>query len=163
MSTPHQGGPAPDVGEPGDHAGLTESASDAADANAYLDVGDWVQEWCAPTIAVRLSGGDTGRGLTWCAQWWTHQGVAIRLQALWQAWETARRSQDTAAMSTRWTNHADPHLRTLLARQHGPQWRCSSTQHHPIPHLPVMPSPPGWFNSPTAHDGRPSLFNTGEA
>jgi len=117
-----------------------------------------VQEWFAPAVAVRLAAGDTGRGLTWCAQWWAHPGVATRLHALWQAWETACRSQDTAAMSTWWTSHADPHLRTLLDGEHGPMWRCSPTRHRPIPHLAVVNAPDSWFDlasTPPTKDGNP--------
>lgn len=138
MSAPHPADTGP--AEPAEGAG-------APQPRTYVDAGDWVQDWFADTVAVRLSGGDTTRGLTWCAQWWKHDGVATRLHALWQAWEAARAAGDTAAMSTWWVHHADPTLRVLLNGETGPMWRCSPTQHRPIASLPVTPAPAGWFDA----------------
>lgn len=109
----------------------------------YRGVEEWVEQWFAPCVAVRLTG--DGRGLTWCARWWAHDAVAVRLHALWMAWEAARRDSDTAAMSSWWTRHADPHLRVILDGETGPMWQCSPTQHHPVPALPTLPTPTGWL------------------
>ncbi len=109
----------------------------------YRGVEEWVEQWFAPCVAVRLTG--DGRGLTWCAQWWAHDAVAVRLHALWMAWEAARSDSDTAAMSGWWTRHADPHLRNILDGETGPLWQCSPTHHHPLAALPTLPTPAGWF------------------
>jgi len=168
VSTPHPGGvdPTPDPEErgAGGDGDLTELATteDTTSTDAYPHVEKWVQEWFAPVVAVRLAAGDTGRGLTWCAPWWAHPGVAARLHALWQAWEAARQSRDAAAMSSWWTSHADHHLRALLDGEHGPMWRCSPTQHRPSPtwqwwtHPTAGSIPP----PPTANDD-PALLSPG--
>ena len=39
---------------------------------------EWVEVF-APMIARRV---DLGRGQTWCARWWAHPEVAVRLDAL---------------------------------------------------------------------------------
>ena len=75
---------------------------------------DWFTNWLSHIKAGRFD-----RDTRWCAQWWRHDEVVIRLEELWKAWETARLSEDPAALSSWWTAHLDAHWRTLTA-ENGP-------------------------------------------
>ena len=55
---------------------------------------DWFTNWLSHIKAGRFD-----RDTRWCAQWWRHDEVVIRLEELWKAWETARLSEDLAAKS----------------------------------------------------------------
>lgn len=93
---------------------------------------------------MRLDG--EGRGLTWCAQWWAHAPVAVRLHALWQAWETARHHKDPGAMAGWWVRLAEPMLRVICSGETGPMRLCSVREHYPVESLRVVPAPVGWFS-----------------
>ncbi len=109
----------------------------------FPDADAWVREWFAPAVALKITG--DGRGLVWCAQWWAHTEVAVRMDALWKGWEVARRDNDKAAMSSWWIQHADHHLRAVCNGESGPMWRCTPGLHREVPALRTVPAPPGWF------------------
>lgn len=118
---------------------------DAAEGNLYASVDEWVRYWLAPTLAGKLATTSGAGGRVWCAEWWQHPQVAVRLYALWQAWEAARLSASPDAMSVWWLHHADPHLRVLCDGTSGPMHRCTPTRHHDLRPYSVAPAPAGWF------------------
>lgn len=120
-----------------------DTAAEEEPVDLYDDVGQWVQDWFAPNLGGKLTG--DGRGVAWCPQWWRHRGVAVRLHALWQGWEVARRDPDPAAMSGWWVLHADAHLRAITSGETGPMGRCTTEQHRPTIPWPTVTAPAGWF------------------
>jgi hypothetical protein len=105
----------------------------------------WVEEVFAPMVERRV---DLGRGTTWCARWFDHPEVVVRLDALRLAWYdlTAPEGPDGdpgAGMSTWWVNHADPTLFTLLDADTGPMSGCRPDRHSaaPVAPLPTAPVP----------------------
>ncbi|MFC8314132.1 DUF4913 domain-containing protein [Gordonia sp. NPDC057258] len=108
---------------------------------------DWFTNWLSHIKAGRFD-----RDTRWCAQWWRHDEVVIRLEELWKAWETARLSEDPAALSSWWTAHLDAHWRTLTA-ENGPLYLCTPEKHTATDTLTgaSTPPPPGWFDPPADH------------
>ena len=106
---------------------------------------EWVEVWLAPSIARKLPG--HGKGATWCAQWWRHREAAVRLHALWRAWEAAA-DDGGAALSLWWTHGLDPHLRVLTDGVAGPLYRCGTATHQPAAQLATSPVAAGWFTQP---------------
>src|SRR5437879_4348446 len=121
-------------------------------ALAYPWFVDWLDDWFFPQYARRLAAGNRDGTHTWCAQWWRHREVAVRLAALWQAWEAARITPDGSAMSGWWLMHADPTMRALADAANGPMWRCTPQRHDPVATLPVEPVPPGFFPRPATQE-----------
>ena len=58
-------------------------SDDSAAQPDKLGLAEWVEEIFTPMIQRRV---DLGRGRTWCARWWDHPEVAVRLDALRLAW-----------------------------------------------------------------------------
>ncbi|WP_144797859.1 DUF4913 domain-containing protein [Microbacterium paludicola] len=50
----------------------------------------------------------------WSGEWWKHDEAVMRLEALWRAWEHLRLDPATG-MSVWWRDHADHHMRVLMA------------------------------------------------
>ena len=105
----------------------------------------WVEEIFAPMVQRRV---DIGRGRTWCARWWEHPEVVVRLDALRLAWYelTAPCQPDGdpgAGCSSWWVNHVDPTLMTLLDGDTGPMSGCRPDHHSasPVPVLRTDPAP----------------------
>lgn len=119
-----------------------ELATFDPDGRVFPDVGVWVQQWLAPSLSLQITG--DGRGVVFCAQWWDHDPVVVRLVALWEAWEDAVAA---ATMSTWWVQHADPHLRALCDGEIGPMRRCSRDRHIRTPSLTTEPVPAGWLDA----------------
>ncbi len=65
-----------------------------------------------PALYVRNTASDR-----WCRQWWAHPEAAQRLEALWEAYETARSSKDGGAFAAWWRTEADHHLPLLYSDQ----------------------------------------------
>lgn len=107
---------------------------------------EWVEEVFAPMIQRRV---DIGRGLTWCARWWAHPEVAVRLDALRLAWyelsAPAEPGGDPGASYSAWfVNHVDPTLHTLLNGDTGPMSGCRPDRHSDSPVPPLRTErPPG--------------------
>jgi len=119
---------------------------------AYLWFVGWLDDWFFPQYARRLASGNREGTHTWCAQWWRHREVAVRLAALWQAWEAARITPDGSAMSGWWLMHADPTMRALTDAANGPMWRCTPQRHDQVATLPTEPVPPGYFPRPAEQE-----------
>jgi hypothetical protein len=112
---------------------------------ARLDLAGWVEEIFAPMVARRV---DLGRGRTWCARWWEHAEVAVRLDALRLAWYEMSAPSETggepgSSYSSWWVNHVDPTLMTLLDGDTGPMSGCRPDRHSmtPVPALRTEPAP----------------------
>ena len=107
---------------------------------------EWVEEVFAPMIQRRV---DLGRGQTWCARWWAHPEVAVRLDALRLAWyelsAPAEPGGDPGASYSSWfINHVDPTLHTLLNGDTGPMSGCRPDRHSDSPVPPLRTErPPG--------------------
>jgi hypothetical protein len=105
----------------------------------------WVEEVFAPMVQRRV---DLGRGMTWCARWWDHPEVIVRLDALRMAWYDLT-APDTpggdagAGYSAWWVNHVDPTLATLLDADTGPMSGCRPDRHSasPVSVLRTAPVP----------------------
>ena len=74
---------------------------------------------------------DLGRGRTWCARWWEHPEVAVRLDALRLAWYEMTAPGEAggdpgASYSAWWVNHVDPTLDDLAGWRHRPDERLPS-------------------------------------
>jgi hypothetical protein len=107
---------------------------------------EWAEEIFCPMIQRRV---DLGRGQTWCARWWLHPEVAVRLDALRLAWyelsAPAEPGGDPGASYSSWfVNHVDPTLATLLNGDTGPMSGCRLDRHSesPVPALRTE-RPPG--------------------
>lgn len=107
---------------------------------------DWFESWLR-----HVKGGDRfSREQRWCAQWWRHDEVVIRIEELWKGWEAARLSEDPAALSGWWVYHLDAHWRHIVAEA-GPLHLCTTQQHTQATQrsLAAIPVPPGWFDPPS--------------
>lgn len=125
------------------------------DEYEYPNFQTWVEQWLVHAVTLKLS--DGGKGRVWCAQWWRHLPVCARLEALWRAWEKARRASDDHAMIAWYVYDCDPTMRALTDGESGPMHACSPTHHRDVPSLPTTPVPDGHFatvaaGSAAAHD-----------
>ncbi len=75
----------------------------------YPDLSCFVRHVIVGTLLHRLD----GRTRTWCPQWWEHPEAVLRLETLWQTWESLR-LQGGLGMSAWLRDHADYHLPMLL-------------------------------------------------
>lgn len=121
------------------------SDPDEAPQPHFRSVTGFVEQWLLPTLTGKLTSSGGSGGRVWCPEWWRHPQVAVRLTALWRAWEAARASGSADAMSSWWLHHADPHLRALCDGDAGPMYRCGS-RHHDLESYPSTPVPSGWFD-----------------
>ncbi len=106
----------PDTGE------LTDSAD--VDAPAETAAGeDAVPQLYYPNPIAFFAGTlgpsyvrDVGNGseFIWCPEWHQHPEALSRIEAVWRAWEYLR-LDGSLGISTWWINHADPHMRMLMA------------------------------------------------
>lgn len=129
MSTPH----------PLDDPDATDAPADDPRADwRYQNSNDWFAGWFRPAMAGHFSSSHR-----WCAQWWQHLPVALRIEELWTAWEAARLSEDPSAMSGWRVHHADPQWRAITAED-GPLHQCTPTSHTHTRPLAAIPAPPGW-------------------
>lgn len=119
-----------------------ENAPASADepvTSLYPSSAEWFTAWLTPNYIRQV---ETG-ALRWCPQWWKHGEATSRIEALWRAWELARRDAGSE-MSLWWLLHADPHMAALLDAE-GCFSRCSATKgHFHREALPALPTDPGW-------------------
>lgn len=136
---------ADDVRESATPQGATRSTSDGSRL-VYGSVDEWMRKYWRHTYRRRVSGrgGGTGR---WRARWWESDEAVQRLEAIWRAWEVAR-VERPPAMSAWWLNHADAHMRELLAVD-GP-FAGSTDENNLGDALPYEPPPEGMF-APDQH------------
>ncbi|MBF6331827.1 DUF4913 domain-containing protein [Nocardia transvalensis] len=120
---------------------------------AYGDFVDFAEQWLLPFVTVRLAEANREQTYTWCAQWWRHRSVAVRIAHLHSAFEATRRATSGTAVSTYLLSHVDGHFRWILDAANGPLHRCTRAKHVALPPLSGAPVPPGWFGArPTSTD-----------
>ncbi|MBF6248321.1 DUF4913 domain-containing protein, partial [Nocardia elegans] len=88
----------------------------------------------------------------WCPEWWKHAEAAVRLEALWRAWEHLRMDPATG-LSVWFLDHADPHM-TKLFDPRGPFKYCSVRNGHKdmLNPLPLKSPVQGQFDQPAPDD-----------
>jgi len=111
---------------------------------AFTNLVDFVEKRIV-VIYRRVTDSATRR---WCPEWWRHDEAVLRLFALWRAYEALRRDDQGLGLSQWWLQHADPHMRVLMAVD-GPFELCKK-QHrdgdadgnpdYGIPELPHVPA-----------------------
>lgn len=104
----------------------------------YSSVVEFVENYLSVVYRRDLSDPDE---FAWCPEWFRHAEAAVRLDALWRAWEYLRRSNDPD-MSVWFLDHADPHMRALLDPR-GPFRYCRTARGHSdeMNPLPLRPAP----------------------
>jgi len=90
----------------------------------------------------------------WCPEWFRHAEAAVRLEALWRAWEHLRMDPATG-MSVWLLDHADPHMAKLFDPR-GPFKYCSVRNGHKdmLNPLPLRSPARGQFENPASEDFR---------
>ncbi|WP_019925543.1 DUF4913 domain-containing protein [Nocardia sp. BMG111209] len=110
---------------------------------AYTNLVDFVEQRLV-VIYRRVTDSAARR---WCPQWWRHDEAVLRLFALWRAYEALRRDDTGLGLSQWWLQHADPHMRILLAVD-GPFELCKKhhrdgdTDGNPDYGIPALPHDP---------------------
>jgi len=122
----------------------------------FETVQQFVTGWVMP-FYVR----DTANAV-WCRQWWAHPEVALRLEALWEAYEGARASKDGGAFAAWWRLEADHHLPLLYSPAEGPFRECDARAgtHTPQTPQPVDPAPRGTYVADGPAHGGPGPTRT---
>lgn len=87
-----------------------------------------------PSYVREVNGGSE---YVWCPQWYKHVEGLSRVEAMWRAWEHLR-GDGAFGMSIWWLNHADPHMRVLMA-PNGPFKKCTYDGHAPRPEMASLP------------------------
>ena len=135
-----QGGASPDGEPPAPGADGPPSAPTLY----FGSVDEFVREYLCKVYRRRIDGRAQHR--VWAAEWWKYDEAAIRLEALWRAWEHLRQDPATG-MSVWWRDHADHHMGVLFDPESGPFGRVEGEQNSckPGEPLPYAPPPPGMF------------------
>lgn len=107
--------------------GSAEAGSGETFETVYGDVAAWVDDYFARVFGDSMAY-RPGDQLNWCPEWWRHPSAAIRLDALWRVWE-GYRHEGGLGISAWFLDHADPHMRALVA-VNGPFRRCSIERGH---------------------------------
>ncbi|MEV0335524.1 DUF4913 domain-containing protein [Nocardia sp. NPDC050717] len=93
--------------------------------NGYATVFDFVTDYLSRVYSRQVTDiSDT----VWCPEWWRHPEAAVRLHALWQAWEHFR-LEGGPGISVWFLDHADPHMAKLFDSR-GPFKYCSVRNGH---------------------------------
>ena len=87
-----------------------------------------------PSYVREVNGGSE---FVWCPQWYKHVEGLSRVETIWRAWEHLR-AEGALGLSTWWLNHADPHMRVLMA-PNGPFKKCIYDGHAARPELASLP------------------------
>jgi Domain of unknown function (DUF4913) len=103
------------------------------------DVQTWVEHVYVTTF-IRT----TNATQRWCPSWWAHAEAIVRLTALWQTWETARASDDSAGIADWLRTHLDALNPALLAPD-GPFSSCTNDRHNEQAPMPVTAPPPNYW------------------
>ncbi|MBG6181852.1 DUF4913 domain-containing protein [Arthrobacter sp. CAN_A1] len=80
----------------------------------------------SPSYVREVNGGSE---FVWCPQWYKHVEALSRVETVWRSWEHLR-LEGALGLSTWWLNHADPHMRVLMA-PNGPFKKCIYDGHAP--------------------------------
>jgi Domain of unknown function (DUF4913) len=101
---------------------------DAAAPRAFGTWQEWVDEWLVPHVSR-----DPNR-YRWCRRYADHPEVAMRLEALWHAWEASwpRPEQRLA-----WLRDGLDHQLAVITSEDGPLRACSAWEHEHSPDTPL--------------------------
>lgn len=99
--------------------GIPETSTDEAGTETpdpgpqlvYGNVSEFVEQFLRHAYRRKTSG---RLAPWWSGEWWKHDEAVMRLEALWRAWEHLRLDPATG-MSVWWRDHADHHMRVLMA------------------------------------------------
>ena len=133
-----------------------EQDEEPAPGPQFETVEQFVTGWVMP-FYVR----DTANAV-WCRQWWDHPEAALRLEALWEAYEGARASTDGGAFAAWFRLEADHHLPLLYSAGEGPFRECDAragVHSAQTPH-PVDPAPRGTYVADGPAHGGPDTTST---
>lgn len=120
----------------------------------YRTVELFVDGFIAHTYRREVSAPGTDKTIRWCPLWFKHGEAVSRLEALWRAFEEARRG-DGGEMAAWWVTLCDPIMDRLFDPK-GTFEYCSVEDGHEyqdkLIKLPLVPAPPGTFQDGHAHD-----------
>jgi hypothetical protein len=107
---------------------------------------DWVDQFLCQAYRREISPKST-----WCSEYWKHPEAALRLSAMWRAWEALRLEPGTG-MSVWWRDHADHHMPRLLDAN-GPFKGCTLAGHGVNAKLEPLPfaKPPAELYDPLTY------------
>ncbi|WP_239476470.1 DUF4913 domain-containing protein [Nocardia arizonensis] len=120
----------------------------------YGNVVEFVEEYLAKVYRRQVV--DVS-GISWCPQWWRHPEAAVRLEALWRAWEYWR-TKASIGLSTWFLEHADLQMAKLFD-PNGPFKYCDARGGHQsnMNPLPLTAELEGMWTNPAPEDmGLPS-------
>ena len=103
--------PAPDSGSDATTGDAGTETPDPGPQLVYGNVSDFVDQFLRHAYRRKTSG---RLAPWWSGEWWKHDEAVMRLEALWRAWEHLRLDPATG-MSVWWRDHADHHMRVLMA------------------------------------------------
>ncbi len=105
----------------------------------------FVEQFIAPTFERALN-----TTATWCPQWWRHDGAAVRLTALWLAWEHQHATGEADGPAKWFAYYAGPIMREVMDPEG--TFKGCSVEHghkerrpHPDGVLPCEPAPAGLY------------------
>ena len=107
----------------------------------YESVTSWVEHSYSPIYIRKIT-----QTVRWCPQWWAHPEAVIRLTALWRTWESARASDEDAAMAD-WLRTYFDAINPVLLSTDGPFHSCTLDRHAEPRPLPVTTPPPGHWDT----------------
>ncbi|WP_433717435.1 DUF4913 domain-containing protein (plasmid) [Nocardia sp. CA-084685] len=114
----------------------------------------FVDGFIAHTYRREVSAPGSDKTARWCPHWFKHGEAVSRLEALWRAFEEARRG-DGGEMAAWWVTLCDPMMDRLFDPK-GTFEYCSVEDGHEhqdrLIKLPLVPAPPGTFQDGHAHD-----------
>lgn len=116
-----------DGGPDADRSGpAPDHAHDEPAELLYTNPLDFFTNVLGPSYVREVNGGSE---FVWCPQWYKHVEALSRIETVWRAWEHLR-GEGALGLSTWWLNHADPHMRVLMA-PNGPFKKCIYEGHTP--------------------------------
>ena len=116
-----------DGGSDADESGqATEPTHDEPAELLYANPLEFFVNVLGPSYVREVNGGSE---FVWCPQWYKHVEALSRVETIWRAWEHLR-LEGALGLSTWWLNHADPHMRMLMA-PNGPFKTCVYEGHAP--------------------------------
>ncbi|WP_216607490.1 DUF4913 domain-containing protein [Arthrobacter sp. 260] len=92
----------------------------------YANPLEFFTDVLGPSYVREVNGGSE---FVWCPQWYKHVEALSRVETIWRAWEYLR-IEGALGLSAWWLNHADPHMRMLMA-PNGPFKKCIYDGHTP--------------------------------
>ncbi|MGY4103780.1 DUF4913 domain-containing protein [Nocardia sp. R16R-3T] len=131
-----------------------EDAAEEEPELRYRTLPAFVDGFIAHTYRREVSAPGSDKTIRWCPLWFKHGEAVSRLEALWRAFEEARRG-DGGEMAAWWVTLCDPTMDRLFDPK-GTFEYCSVEDGHEyqdkLIKLPLVPAPPEAFPDGHAHD-----------